>query len=658
MNHRICPAKCWAGSMWLISLVFWPVGLLAYDWSDPSTWSAGDAIVIPAGQSVTLDRSTPELASVTIHGSLDFVDQPIELIVGRIIVAPGGALLIGTTDAPHQSEAIITLTEADQGDDGMGNRVLGVMDGGLLSLHGARPDPSWTQLARDAMPGQTQVALLEAVDWKEGDQIVIAASGFHAGEAEKLTVVAVDGNSVAFQPALEFIHLGHVKLIDERPLDVQAEVGLLTRNIRIQSPSSSEADEFGFHAMFMAGSLIQIDGVELMRGGQIAKPGRYPAHWHGVNDPTASSLGSYLRNSAIHRSFQRGVVTHDVNGVLVENNVVYDVWSHAFVPSESGTETGNRYLNNLAVLYKRRPNEDFSFPRDDHTESDQAEHRPAGFWLRNYHNELVGNHAAGGEQGIGFFFDSRVMGHHELKAIYQDERPIVFRDNLAHSHYRQLSGGGIPTYGPKTRTSGLMVTRYAGKGKDVIFERFSAYKNALAGVWIENRHHTLRDSILADSSMAIFNHQASIENVVAIQQTDNLIGGENQVVGNRKYLGGGMHFQGFAYGGDNPRVDNVTFVGFRPAAFAMWKDVLDQSPWPRVSNLRLIDTPGFWYLGNDGTSLLDSRLIDLDGTVSGTGQLTYIGGSSIASSAQYWPEFNAYVAVVAASDDLFGDSFE
>ncbi len=636
------------------------VGAGSIDSADPSTWEAGDDIVIPAGQVTVVEQSTPSLGALSVHGTLRVADLPIELTAERIMIASGGTLAIGSPELPQQSKTIITLTEADTGQGMMGNRVLGVMAGGTLSIHGERGSDSWTQLAADALPGATSIQLAQSMDWQVGDRLVVAASGFHANEAELLTVTSVADRTIRFTPALQYPHLGHIKVVEGRDLDLRAEVGLLTRTVTIQAPVASQTDEFGFHAMFMSGAEVQLSGVEMVRGGQIGKPGRYPVHWHGVNEPSLSAAGSYIKNSAVHRSFQRGVVTHDVNDVLVQNNVVYDVWNHAYVPSESGYEGGNQYINNLAVLYKRRPNEDFSFPRDDHTESDQAEHRPAGFWLRNYHNTLVGNHAAGGEQGIGFFIDAAVMPLSPRQFICADTRPVVFQDNLAHSHWRTLPGAGIPTYGPKTRTSGLMVNHFAGNDcTPAVFERFTAYKNALAGVWIESRHHTFQESILADSSMAIFNHQATISDVVAIQQTDNLIGGENQIIGNRRHLGGGMHFQGgFRHGGDTPRVDGVTFVGFEPAAFTMWKDVLNDSPWPRVSNIRLIDTVGFWSMARDGAELETSRFIDIDGSVSGTGQLTHIGGRQIAQDAPFWPEFNAYVSIVAESNFLFGDSFE
>ena len=66
----------------------------------------------------------------------------------------------------------------------------------------------------------------------------------------------------------------------------------------------------------------------------------------------------------------------------------------------------------------------------------------------------------------------------------------------------------------------------------------------------------------------------------------------------------------------------------------------------------------FWFMGHDGAELVKSRLIDVDGSVSGTGALTLIGGQSIGDDAAFVPEFNAYMSVIGDSNVVFEDSFE
>ncbi|MEO1512302.1 MAG: right-handed parallel beta-helix repeat-containing protein, partial [Planctomycetota bacterium] len=337
-----------------------------------------------------------------------------------------------------------------------------------------------TQLAADARPGDTSMSLVSPTGWRPGDRIALAPSGEDPREAERLTVTAVsaDGLTVSFEPALRHKHLGRVFEYAGKTIDMRAEVGLLSRNIVIRDADDGDP-KLGFHGMFMpTAGPVNLSGVELVGGGQIARAARYPIHWH--RDPSLETRfgnrgwmieavdrsGDWIRDCSIHSSGQRGVVIHGVDAVRVESNVVFDVWDHAYVFSEDGHEKDNVFSGNLAMLVKRksRSGGEFAFFRDDHTESNQAEHRPSGFWGRNPFNPMIGNHSAGTVEGIGFFIDSQVMGH-DMKRLIQREQSkthgVIFRDNLSHSNYREgVSGGGIPTYGPKTRGHGLMIGDY------------------------------------------------------------------------------------------------------------------------------------------------------------------------------------------------------
>lgn len=45
-------------------------------------------------------------------------------------------------------------------------------------MHGAPRTPSWTELSATADVGDTTLTLLEAVNWKLGDEIGIASTDF------------------------------------------------------------------------------------------------------------------------------------------------------------------------------------------------------------------------------------------------------------------------------------------------------------------------------------------------------------------------------------------------------------------------------------------------------------------------------------------------
>ncbi len=76
------------------------------------------------------------------------------------------------------------------------------------------------------------------------------------------------------------MHFGKITFeVDER-----GEVGLLTRNIKIQAAADAEQNFFGGHIMAMVTSKMFVEGVELNRMGQNLQLARYPIHWHLVGD--------------------------------------------------------------------------------------------------------------------------------------------------------------------------------------------------------------------------------------------------------------------------------------------------------------------------------------------------------------------------------------
>lgn len=56
-----------------------------------------------------------------------------------------------------------------------GDKSLSVFNGGLLSLNGKK-QVSWTRLAVTAKPGDKVINVKDDMDWKAGDELVIATS--------------------------------------------------------------------------------------------------------------------------------------------------------------------------------------------------------------------------------------------------------------------------------------------------------------------------------------------------------------------------------------------------------------------------------------------------------------------------------------------------
>ena len=126
-------------------------------------------------------------------------------------------------------------------------------------------------------------------------------------QAERRTIAAISGNTLTLDKKLDYMHFGKITFdVDER-----GEVGLLTRNIKIQASPDAEQSFFGGHIMAMVTSKMFVEGVELNRMGQNLELARYPIHWHLVGD----GKGQYIRNASIHDTYNRCVTVHGTNNL-------------------------------------------------------------------------------------------------------------------------------------------------------------------------------------------------------------------------------------------------------------------------------------------------------------------------------------------------------
>jgi cell migration-inducing and hyaluronan-binding protein len=197
--------------------------------------AAGDKVTIAKGKEVVLNVSPPALASLTIEGKLSFANTAdLELTTEWILLH--GELEIGTEAKPHTRKATITLTNNVKDEDigGMGGPN-DRSDRGSRSWAapstctaiGPTPGPSWP--ARRTR-GTTSIQVLNAAGWRVGDEIVLA-SRIRSPAGERRTIAAISGNTITLDKKLDYMHFGKITFdVDER-----GEVGLLTRNIRLQA---------------------------------------------------------------------------------------------------------------------------------------------------------------------------------------------------------------------------------------------------------------------------------------------------------------------------------------------------------------------------------------------------------------------------------------
>ncbi len=651
------------GVLLVLTLVISSMCVAQENWSSPNSWPSGkvpqanENVTIPAGKSILLDVSTPDLGDLLIEGSLIFQDKNLSLTAQTIKIK--GLLQVGTVASPFQSIAVITLNGPKVDEAIFGGRFLTTFSGGSLQLHGASAQKlSWGQLEGTVQPGATTITLDQIpTGWRAGDKIALAPSGYDPFEAEELVITEVNGRDISFIPALRFPHFGEIQEYEGKLLDERAEIGMLTRNIRIQGDENSEGIRYGGHTMILNDSgPIHIEGVEFTRMGQPGIEARYNLHWHLAGDRE----GDYIKNSSIHNSLQRGVVLHRTDNVLVEDVVAFNVRNHVFIPAEDGPEINNTFRHNLAILVRKPDDGFFAFPRDGGGGSNQGEQRVGGFWMRNVHNNLIDNHVAGSERGTGFFFDTRGRSR-DFKEIDLLPREVVFDGNVAHSCSvpGNLGHEGVSNtalYGQVGHGHGLFMTKFQNGDLMWTFNNFTSYKNAMSGVWTEITNVTLDNFMVADNAIGLLSSESYVQNTVVIGKSANDIGGKNRHLRHGDRRAG---YYSISQGGrKQPKLTNVTFIDIN-------KDIEEGKVAAAVvgfgghrgknffKGIQLKgETLPVWMStgGSKGRNQNSSFLFDEDGSLSGYDRPVLIAHpySSFAKDAiEYREEWQAYILEAA-----------
>ncbi|SFB94556.1 Por secretion system C-terminal sorting domain-containing protein [Algibacter lectus] len=513
------------------------------NWNNPSTWApngiptASDDIIIPNGVTVNLVGNC-RARSIRVSGLLKPVNlnTNFTLTTRGIMVRGGGTLRIGTVNNPYRGNGTIRLKGTDISEilfgnqnlpveETMGSKLIGVMANGRLDLHGVAKK-SWTQLNRTVNAGVRTITLKEPIDWNVGDEIVIASTDFNPRQAEKRTIQSISTNRrvLTLNSVLNFMHWGIIQEYDNGnlSLDERAEVGLLTHNLKIQG-IEGVSNGFGGHIMSMPGSISKASNIELFQMGQRSVVGRYPWHWHKLGNTT----GQFIKNSSVHKSFNRAITVHSTNNTLVEGNVAYDFIGHGFF-LEDGSETGNTFLNNLGVLCKRPPEGQEVTANDRGIGADQGvppEAFPSTFWITNPNNNFIGNVAAGSD-GSGFW---HLVLTESLGDVVPNYEPGIqpmgtFNNNKAHSN---LFNWGVDA-GIDKGTTELTRGHYRpenANGTQFVpkINGFTGYKSVDRNVWIRANKMVFNNCVFADNGRAnFFSYHQTLSESLIVGKSDNI----------------------------------------------------------------------------------------------------------------------------------------
>lgn len=401
-------------------------------WSNPSSWDSnvvpinGDTVIIPTGREIYLDVSTANLESLSINGTLNFLEMNLRL--NSDVVMVNGKLQIGSPSQPFEHRAVINLTGSNVGGSAFSRGL--VVIGGTLELHGKTPPSVWNKINQHIQTSDNQIQVLDAIEWRPGDEIVIAPTDFYGvSESQQYEISVINGNDLTLSSPVADFHWGLMQyatssgmsLVNDGSvtapaktgftpleLDERAEVGNLSRNIIIQGEDDNlwQNEGFGAHVMIMdLASVIHIDGVEFNRVGQAGLLGRYPMHWHRLSyAANGSEIGDvndhYLKNSSLHNSQNRCITIHATNGVFLQNNICYDILGHA-IYLEDAVERRNTIVGNL-VLKVRFPAVQNALKLHDLNTQSDLNSGSSAMWASNPDNTIINNTFADA-QGFGLW---------------------------------------------------------------------------------------------------------------------------------------------------------------------------------------------------------------------------------------------------------------
>ena len=670
------------------------------NWSDPNTWPnrkvpvEGDKVIIARDKNVVLDISPPALGGLSIDGTLSFSNAAdIELTTEWIMLH--GELAIGSEASPHTRQATITFTDNVKGEDvmaGMGDRGI-MISGGTLNLHGDRTN-SWTKLAETAEAGSDSIEVLNAAQWRVGDEIVLASTDYDPRQAETRHIAAIRGNTITLDEPLEYMHFGEVTFgVDER-----GEVGLLTRNIKIQASADAEESFFGGHIMAMPSSRMHVEGVELTRMGQNLTLARYPIHWHLVGD----AQGQYIRNAAIHDTYSRCVTVHGTNYLQVENNVTYNTVGHCFF-LEDGIEHSNQFISNLAIQTKCHtslpcdPTNLAPFGSTDDglnfktTGQDSpnvlipSDNTVSSFWITNPDN-VYRNNVAAGSDATGFWlaFPEHPMGQFEGTEISANTWPRrmalrEFRGNVAHSNFDAFMGDRAPQANGRFAVGGYisLVNPADANSAQVesVVEDFTAYKNRNSGIWARGELRLYKNLKMADNGIGFTQASGNFgQSLYTSRVVDSLFVGETENIGNprtpeEKAAGRSLPFpqvadfpiRAYEFYDFHHQLDNNTFVNYQDNAtrktgaisyllftsFGMSSNnTVQRSKFINAKPVYFPPIDNRWSNDDYGNTVYKTSVFnDKDGTITGVANsyIVNITGIDVDDACEVRPTWNAAV---------------
>ncbi|OWF48083.1 fibrocystin-L-like [Mizuhopecten yessoensis] len=360
-----------------------PIVTLTYVyWSAPTSWPNntlpvdGDDVTIREGTTMIADTMIPRLDKLVIYGVLEFDYGPVNdsyrnfTLSATDILIIGGRLLIGSPSEPFLGQLDIVLRgrrpehlDAEEylpfTQIPINAKTLGVYGG--LEVHGNDVGVAWTKLTTTGNPGDTTITLVDSVTWGVDEEIVIAPTSYDIWETEtfRITDVSEEGLTLTLNASLQFRHIAHNETINGQGVSIAAEVGLLTRNIRVlgEGDDALYVERYGgrilvgatkYNNKYNAG-FARFSNVEFINTGQVDVRSftnyRFSLEYKNAKTVTDSTPSS-VRKCSFHNGFSPAIGVHGTNGLLLAENIIHHSVSLA-IETQSYRTTIQR---NLVIL--------------------------------------------------------------------------------------------------------------------------------------------------------------------------------------------------------------------------------------------------------------------------------------------------------------------
>ena len=344
-------------------------------WSQNGSWGANGAVPVD-GESATIEETwnmvvdvdTAKLDKVTVLGKLSFSDDYANARLNTKVLDIGryGMMVAGEAGSPLTQEASIMLhgepTDAPVTvGAGIESITKGIIVRGKLQMFGERKNPVWTKLIASAIAGASILRVDfpgGTTNWKRGDKLVIASSSTDMEQVEVVTVnTANPDGTITISETLSHFHYGSPLTVSagSDTLDMRAEVGNLTRNIRIEG---SPENTFGCtilvprYQIVLTTDVIQghlhLDSVQIDRCGQ---PNTEKAAIQTRFLEEVSGQVNTISHSSVTDSQGQAVNLQNSKKVSFTDNVVYNARRYA-IYLEGDSETNIE--DNLIVHVRTR----------------------------------------------------------------------------------------------------------------------------------------------------------------------------------------------------------------------------------------------------------------------------------------------------------------